>query len=106
VNQAPLFLRATAIRDVEDAIAFYRSSAGTAVALRFIDALERAYRHIERYPDAGSPRLAHELDIANLRSWLVRGFPHVIFYIPTDAHVEVLRVLHGARDIPTSLQEN
>lgn len=37
---------------------------------------------------------------AGIRSWSITGFPnHLIFYRPVEGGIEVLRVLHGARDI-------
>ena len=42
--------------------------------------------------------------MAGVRSWGIRGFPnHLIFYRPTDDRIEVIRVLHAARDIETIL---
>jgi toxin ParE1/3/4 len=35
---------------------------------------------------------------AELRSFLVDNF--VIFYRPMDGGIEVVRILHGARDLP------
>jgi len=69
-------------------------------ALGFIEALERAYTHIGLHPATGSPRYAHELDLPGLRSWLLTGFPHLVFYIERGNHIDVWRVLHGQRDIP------
>jgi len=54
-----------------------------------------------RFRDASDPQLA-----------LVRQFPvrefssYLVLYRVTDEAVEVLRVLHGARDISTALRES
>jgi toxin ParE1/3/4 len=49
--------------------------------------------------DLSAPRLA------DLRRWPVSGFPnHLIFYQPTEGGIEVVRVLHGARDLATMLE--
>ena len=97
--------REQAKRDIEDAVDFYLGEAGEAVAPRFVEALERAYRHLSRHPQTGSPRYAHELQLPELRSWTVKPFPHLIFYVEARDHVDVWRVLHGERDIPTWLRE-
>jgi len=102
----PIIPREAAHRDVEGAIDFYATEAGEAVALRFIDALEAAYGMISRNPAIGSPRHGHELDLPGLRSWLLKGYPYLIFYIERESHVDVWRVLHAQRDIPTWLQES
>ena len=41
-----------------------------------------------------------------LRVWKVKGFPKIlIFYQPENSGVSVVRVLHGARDLPSLLEE-
>jgi plasmid stabilization system protein ParE len=36
---------------------------------------------------------------------VVRPFDvHQVFYLPSDSRVEVVRVLHGARDVPELLR--
>jgi toxin ParE1/3/4 len=101
----PVIPREAACRDVEAAVDFYAAEADEAVALRFVDALEAAYRAISRHPATGSSRYGHELDLPGLRSRLLKGYPYLIFYIERDSHVDVWRVLHAHRDIPVWLKE-
>jgi toxin ParE1/3/4 len=59
------------------------------------------FRALVRQPDMGRsrPELAPE----------VRSFPvgqYVIFYVPLAKAVDIVRVLHGARDIESILQED
>jgi toxin ParE1/3/4 len=91
---------------VDTAIGHYLIGAGEKAGLDFIEALERAYRHISRYPASGSPRYAHELNLPELRFWLLRRFPYLVFYIERDDHLDVWRVLHGQRDIPVWMRES
>ena len=97
--------RQQANRDIEEAVDRYLAEAGEQVALGFIDALERAWRHISRHPETGSPRYAHELDLPGLRSWQLRRYPYLVFYVERDGHVDVWRVLHVERDIPVRMRE-
>ena len=99
----PIIPRALALRDVASAIDRYRDEAGGAVAIGFVEALQRAYGHIARAPDTGSLRYAHELDLAGLRFWPLRRYPYLVFYFLQPGHVDVWRVLHGARDLPAWL---
>jgi toxin ParE1/3/4 len=92
-------------RDVDGAVDYYLSEAGEAVALGFVDALERAYRHIGRHPATGSLRHAHELNLPGLRAWPLTRYPHLVFYVEHADHIDVWRVLHGSRDIPAWMQE-
>ena len=101
----PVIPREQANRDVDEAVAYYLSEAGEAVALGFIDGLEKAYGHIGRHPATGSPRYAHELNLPGLRTWPLTRYPHLVFYVERPDHIDVWRVLHGQRDIPAWMQE-
>lgn len=94
-----------ALLDLEEAVDHYIREASDDVALGFVGAVENAVDALRRQPRIGSPRLGHELQIANLRSWPVAGFPYLVFYIEQENAVFVVRVLHGARDIPKSLAD-
>ncbi|AYF90545.1 type II toxin-antitoxin system RelE/ParE family toxin [Pseudomonas sp. DY-1] len=102
----PIIPRVLANQDIDDAISYYLSEATEQAALGFIDALERAYKHISRHPESGSSRYAHELDLPELRSWTLKRYPYLVFYIERDDHIDVWRVLHGIRDIPAWMQES
>lgn len=101
----PVVPRALARQDVDEAVDHYLADVGEKVALGFIDAVERAYRLIAAHPATGSPRYAHELDLPGLRSWPLKRYPYLIFYVERDDHVDVWRVLHSERDIPAWMRE-
>lgn len=98
-----LIRRAAADRDVEDILDYYLLHGGASVASRFVDTLEAAYHHLSRHPATGSPGHADELGLRGLRCWPLRSFPYLIFYFEHGDAVEVWRVLHGQRDVPTHL---
>lgn len=100
----PIVPRELASRDVDEAIDQYLNEGAEQAALGFIGALRRAYAHIGRHPATGSPRYAHELNLPGLRFWPLTRYPHLVFYIERDDHIDVWRVLHGQRDIPTWMQ--
>lgn len=100
MSAKPVIPRERARRDIDEAVDHYLAEAGERVALGFIDALEQAFRHIARHPATGSPRYGHELDLPGLRSWPLKRYPYLVFYVERDDHVDVWRVLHGQRDIP------
>ncbi|KAF3996669.1 type II toxin-antitoxin system RelE/ParE family toxin [Glaciimonas immobilis] len=99
----PVIRRLLADQDIQKAIAFYVDQSEHRLALAFLDAFEEAIVHIQRHPDGGSPRYAHELDLPGLRSWACKRFPYLLFYIERDGHIDVWRVLHAQRDIPAWL---
>jgi toxin ParE1/3/4 len=98
--------RARADRDVQEAVDYYLNEGTEQAASAFVDALERAFLHIGRHPATGSTRYAHELDLPGLRCWPVKRYPYLVFYVERDDHIDVWRVLHGQRDIPTWIRES
>lgn len=61
---------------------------------RWVDQLDEKFQLIATQPMMGRAR--EEL-VPGLRSFPFRR--HVIFYMPTGNGIDVVRVLHGARDI-------
>lgn len=101
----PVWPRALANRDVDEAIAHYVNEGAQQAALGFIDALEQAFGHIGRHPATGSSRYAHELSLPGLRFWPLTHYPHLVFYIERADHIDVWRVLHGQRDVAAWMHE-
>jgi toxin ParE1/3/4 len=89
--------------DVDDAAEFIARDS-LARALRFYDAVDETYHQIREYP-ARWPR--YELEhprLVGLRKRSVARFSTYLVFYHIDADVvEIIRVLHGARDIPTVL---
>ena len=100
----PVILRVLAEQDIEQASFHYQSEGGEALALDFIEEAEQAFRRIGRNPAIGSPRYAYELGLEGLRAWPLRRFPYLISYIEQPNALDVWRMLHGQRDIPTWMQ--
>ncbi len=101
----PILLREVAQRDVRAAVDHYFREAGPDIALAFIDALRSTFQAVAVHPALGSPRYASELALPGLRSLAMKGFPHLVFYIDRDDHIDIWRVLHGRRDIPSRMRE-
>ena len=102
----PVRLRERAASDIDQAADYYLREAGTDVALRFIDAVERAVNQIGRAPQSGSPRFSYELEIPDLRVPSLARFPYLVFYIDGDGAVDVWRILHTRRDISSALLDD
>lgn len=90
--------------DIENAIDYYVVEAPHRVD-SFLDALEKATAHIQRATGTGSPRYAHELDMPDLRFWLLDKLPYGLFYLEHEDHLLVIRLVHMRREIPASLQD-
>jgi toxin ParE1/3/4 len=105
VSRKPVLPRELANRDVEAAVDYYAREAGVETALGFIDALQSAYRAIADHPALGSPRHARELALPGLRSRAPKGFPYLVFYVERESKIDVWRVLHSRRDIPSRMRD-
>lgn len=82
-----------AFRDLDD-IAAYIGLDNPQAALRFLDSLESRFQLLAASPGIG--RVRPDLGTG------IRGFPvedHSIFYRQVSTGIEVVRVLHGSRDI-------
>lgn len=103
----PVIPTRLARQDVEDEVTYYLvDESSEQAALGLIAEIEQAYKRVGKNPNIGSPRYAYELDIPGLRSWPLDRYPHLIFYVEREAHVEIWRVLNGKRDIPAWLQSD
>ena len=70
------------------------------VAERFIAAVESAFAFLAETPGAGARREYVSPALSGLRMWSIHGFEkHLIFYREHDNALDVIRVLHSARDI-------
>jgi toxin ParE1/3/4 len=97
-------LRPAAHADIRAAVEHYRTDSGPGIARGFTDQLQRALVHMGRGLDAGSPRLGPALDLPGLRVWPLPRFPHLVLAFERPDHFDVLRVLHGKRDIPPAFR--
>ena len=74
-------------------------------AVRFVDAVEHSLRRLSEMPEIGSLCDFENPRLENIRVWPIKGFEkHLIFYRVADNIVQVLRILHGTRDIKNILE--
>jgi toxin ParE1/3/4 len=60
---------------------------------------------IGRHPRNGALRFSYDLNIPGLRTWPIRHFPYLVFYVETDGGIDVWRVLHTRRGLGSALAE-
>jgi toxin ParE1/3/4 len=93
--------------DIVELTEYYRDRAGYLVAMRFVDNTERAFERLLGMPKIGALLGLDELPYADIRHWHIDGFERLlILYRETADGIEVIRVLHSARDIAAILAEN
>lgn len=93
-------------RDVDAAFAYYMREASEATALRFVDDVEQALHLLCAHPAIGSRRHEASARLPGLRAWPLRPWLYLVFYLPQDHQLDILRVLHTARDLPATLAPN
>jgi toxin ParE1/3/4 len=74
-----------------------------AAATRLRAAVLAMTQHIGDHPLAGTER--PELAASPYRFAVVRRFPYIAIYDPTQHPPLILRLVHGARDLPDVLRE-
>ena len=84
-------LTSAARADLTEALRWYRRH-GAGLDRRFLVAFDAAIEAISGHPEIGP-----EVE-ADVRRYLLRGFPYAIFYLPRNHEVIVVGCMHAARD--------
>ena len=92
--------------DLVEQADYLAENASIEVAEKFLGAAEQTIAHLLEMPRMGRvwEGLRPETQ-SSIRVWKVQCFPKIlIFYRPVESDIEVIRVLHGARDLPPLLE--
>jgi toxin ParE1/3/4 len=101
MNRSLARFRPAADQDVDD-IADHIAAGSLEHALRFYAAVRADAARLAASPQLGPVYGFTDAAVADLRFWLVTGFrKYLMFYRPLASAdgVEIVRVLHGARDL-------
>lgn len=94
-----VFVRPAAQRDLAGQ-AGHIARDSPAAALRLLEAARAAFDLLRSFPEAGRVRHFSNPRLSGVRSWPISGFDkHVIFYRASEGRLDVLRVIHSARDL-------
>jgi toxin ParE1/3/4 len=96
-------LREKARQDLRHQLAYYRREATQKVALQLRTVAQSSLRLLEQNPGLGSPTLGKELEIENLRTWRLTGFPLLWLYIEHPIHLDFVRLLGQQQDLAVIL---
>jgi toxin ParE1/3/4 len=95
-----ILFRPAADRDLEEQAEHLARNARLEAAVSFYAAVEETLGLIATQPRLGTLRRLRNPLLVGVRMCVVKGFEkHLIFCRQIEAGVEVLRVLHGARDM-------
>ena len=98
-------IREIAKRDLVEIVDYIGARNPTA-SERFVVAIKRDCAFLLSFPRAGALRTGVPRRFRGLRSWPVGGSKnYLIFYLPAEDGIDVVRVLHGARNVRRVLRE-
>ena len=98
--------RLKARQDLVDIFRYYAREAGSRVAQRFFLQVEATFTRLARMPGIGTSHKHDHPALAGVRYFPVSRFrKYIVFYRLVDEGIEIIRILHGARDIGGILAE-
>ncbi len=97
--------RPQVIRDLIE-LATYIGEDNLDASDRFLAAAESTFQQLGKMPGMGKLCKFSHPSLANVRQQSIKGFKnYLVFYQTTDNGVEIIRVIHGARDIQAIFEE-
>jgi len=97
---AEVLVRARARRDILSSAEYLEEHGGIETAQRFLDATRTTFEALARRPKLGALCAFQSPALRRLRRWPVKGFENwLIFYQAKRNGVEIVHLIHGARDI-------
>jgi toxin ParE1/3/4 len=98
--------RDRARQDLIDTYRHLAREAGTRTARRFFAQAEATFERLAAMPHMGTRYEAESPSFPEVRFFPISRFKkYLVFYLPTARGVDIVRVLHGARDIDGILAE-
>jgi toxin ParE1/3/4 len=102
----PVLVRPAADRDLGDQAEYLAAHQNLETSLRFYRAAEETLRLLASQPKMGKLTQYRNPLLAGVRVLPLKHFPkHLVFYRPLEHGIEVVRVLHGARDVESLLED-
>ena len=95
------------LADLDAQFRWYETEASEKIALCYLTAVHRTVEELAERPDLGRRRHFEHPELQGLRSCLVaRPFHrHLVFYRHDETSLDLVRVMHGARDLPRGLRQ-
>lgn len=91
--------RPAALRDIEECFVHIADN-DLDIGVTFLVAIEDSLERIAEFPFIGKAKEFQNEKFTTVRMWPVKGFEtYLIFYSVYESSIDVVRVLHGSRDI-------
>jgi toxin ParE1/3/4 len=104
---ARVLKREAAKRDLVKQWVWYAENANIEVADRFLTAADNTLNLLSTQPESGAVFLVGKPELQGMRRFPVSdGFERILlFYFPSQDGVDLVRVVHGSRDVEGLLAE-
>jgi toxin ParE1/3/4 len=101
----PVTQRPRARTDLLEQFVYFGEEESIELAERYFTAVDETCARLVKQPRIGGPYDPGIPELAGLRRIPVKGFEnYLIFYLPHSGGIDVIRVIHGARDIENLFQ--
>ena len=101
----PIRILPKADNDLEE-IAVYIAEDSVEAAMRFLGAAESTINNLSSSPSRGALLQTQNEQLSGIRWIPVAGFQSYLVFYLADTEIRIIRVLHGARDLPAIFDEN
>ena len=98
-----------AAHTIVEQMEYYEQASNLALARRWEEAVDQTVNSLRNLPERGALCRFRSSALSGLRWVFVSGFPkHMVFYryLPQDQAIQILHLLHGARDLETLLNDD
>lgn len=97
---AQILFTPLATEDLREIWVYLAEKANNQTANKFLSEVRKKCEIVAEFPEIG--RVRHEF-LVNLRSFPFKNY--ILFYMPLDDGIEVLRIVHSSRDIKQVFDE-
>ncbi|GET39773.1 type II toxin-antitoxin system RelE/ParE family toxin [Microseira wollei] len=101
-----LIIKERAEQDLRQQAEYILLNGNADAAVRFLSAAETTFAQLATMPRIGKVTQLVLSRLGEVRQWRIREFEeHLIFYRIQETTIEILRLLHGSRDLADALGE-
>jgi toxin ParE1/3/4 len=105
VSESRYVIRPRADRDLDDQAYFYATAENPELGHRFLVAAHDTFTLLATQPNMGWHSRLKVRGLESLRVFRVKGFEKIlVLYLPRLDGVEILRVVHGSRNLQALLR--
>lgn len=93
-------IRPAANRDLDDQARYLANASGLKMGLRFYESAAETFRLLLDHPRLGRATQLSSPFLIATRMFPLKNFPqHMVFYLPFQRGIEIIRVVHSSRDL-------